>query len=183
MKRKTRAEREEIKSRLLKTATPAEQRFALRLTMAAIPYQRQAFVGPYYADFLLADKIVVEIDGDSHKGRERNDQRGDAFMMRLGYVVIRIRNADVMSVDLASLTRNSKLVIQKKPKPARKARSNKPRTVICPFCRKLVRLTKAGMYIPHGPHNQCPSSKTFIADYAYAPDGWRNDNSRLVKSR
>ena len=57
----------------------------------------------YIADFYCKElKIVLELDGESHLGREEYDQERDLFMKELGLKVIRIYN-EVAIQDPASI--------------------------------------------------------------------------------
>jgi very-short-patch-repair endonuclease len=59
-------------------------------------FRRQAAIPPYIADFLCPSaKLIVEVDGDTHD--VPGDARRDARLARLGYRVVRVTNADVMT--------------------------------------------------------------------------------------
>ncbi len=50
-------------------------------------------VGPYFADlFCPAAKLAIELDGDSHAGRERRDRIRDTYFSRRGIAVLRLPN-------------------------------------------------------------------------------------------
>jgi very-short-patch-repair endonuclease len=56
-------------------------------------FRRQYLIGPYITDFVCTErKLVVELDGPLHD--TEYDRRRDAYLRRLGYRVIRIKNAD-----------------------------------------------------------------------------------------
>jgi very-short-patch-repair endonuclease len=57
-----------------------------------IPYRYQYKIGPYFADYLLAGDIVLELDGLSHINdiQKQKDAKRDKYMRRMGYRVIRI---------------------------------------------------------------------------------------------
>ncbi|WP_431312418.1 endonuclease domain-containing protein [Sphingomonas natans] len=60
-------------------------------------FRRQKVIGPYIADFASrAPMLVVEVDGDTHGGREAEDAARSVYLERQGYRVIRFTNADVM---------------------------------------------------------------------------------------
>ncbi|MBK1794336.1 endonuclease domain-containing protein [Devosia sp. WQ 349] len=60
-------------------------------------FRRQVPIGPYYADFACHQaKLVIEVDGDSHAGREASDARRDGFLESVGFEVLRVGNVDVM---------------------------------------------------------------------------------------
>lgn len=61
-------------------------------------FRRQYSVGRYIVDFYCpAMQLVIEIDGDSHKGNEAKqyDQVREKFLKALGLRVIRFSNADI----------------------------------------------------------------------------------------
>jgi very-short-patch-repair endonuclease len=61
-------------------------------------FRRQKVIGHFIADFAANDpKLVVEIDGDSHAGREEYDSARTRFLEAKGYTVIRFTNSDVMT--------------------------------------------------------------------------------------
>jgi len=63
-----------------------------------IKFRRQKVIGPYIADFAARDPmLVVEVDGDTHGGRENYDAKRTRFFEEQGYRVIRFSNVDVMT--------------------------------------------------------------------------------------
>jgi len=61
-----------------------------------VKFTRQVVIGHYIADFVARGaKLVIEIDGDSHAGRERYDAARTVFLESQGYHVIRFTNAEV----------------------------------------------------------------------------------------
>ena len=97
----------ERRQRLLRNRTPYEIAFAYRLSNARIKYREQAPIGCYFADFLLPNKIVIELDGSGHFSKEgrQKDAKRDRFMRNQGYRVIRIPNNIVRTFDLTGLKR------------------------------------------------------------------------------
>lgn len=62
-----------------------------------IKFSRQVVLGRYIVDFAARlHGLVVELDGDSHGDAERYDAQRTAYLVGLGYRVIRFSNADVM---------------------------------------------------------------------------------------
>ena len=84
---------------LRQTATLPEQKLwaALRGSALGATFRRQTPIDQFFADFACFEgKLVVELDGPVHEGRELDDQaRTDALEMR-GWHVIRFSNARVM---------------------------------------------------------------------------------------
>jgi very-short-patch-repair endonuclease len=65
---------------------------------SAVKFRKQKVVGRYIVDFSSNDpKLVIEIDGDTHAGREAYDVIRTQFLEEQGYRVIRFSNRDVMA--------------------------------------------------------------------------------------
>lgn len=59
-------------------------------------FRRQFPIGPYFADFFcVTARLAVEVDGESHRGRERRDRLRDTFFRRRGIAVLRFSNDHV----------------------------------------------------------------------------------------
>lgn len=68
-----------------------------RLMWLRVPIVPQAWIAGHRVDFLLGDRLVLQIDGGSHIGMQREaDNAHDAELMLLGYHVIRVGYAQVM---------------------------------------------------------------------------------------
>ncbi|MFY7836544.1 MAG: endonuclease domain-containing protein [Novosphingobium sp.] len=83
---------------LRREATPMERKLWRYLSGSALgaKFSRQMPVGPYFADFLCRElMIVVELDGHSHDLRPDHDALRDRWMTDAGYQVLRFTNADV----------------------------------------------------------------------------------------
>jgi len=53
-------------------------------------------MGPYVADFVsLRHKVIIELDGSVHEGRESYDQNRDRWLRSQGFAVIRIKNEEL----------------------------------------------------------------------------------------
>ena len=78
---------------------PAERILWSRLRdrrLGGFKFRRQAPIGPYIADFYCAEgRLVVELDGDSHDGREEYDAERTAWLNGEGMRVVRFVNQDV----------------------------------------------------------------------------------------
>ncbi len=83
-----------------KTMPEPEMRLWLELRAArfrGIKFRRQKVIGSYIADFAANDpKLVVEVDGDTHAGRDSYDAARSRFLEEQGYRVVRFTNWDVM---------------------------------------------------------------------------------------
>jgi len=80
--------------------TPAEQRlwYALRAKrFEGVRFRRQTVLGSYIVDFASRSQmLVIEVDGDTHAGRERHDAARDRALHGMGFRVLRFANSDVM---------------------------------------------------------------------------------------
>ena len=88
-------------ARQLRSTSPVPERIlwnALRnRQVAGLRFRRQVPVGPYCVDFICsAAKLVVELDGMSHDGRQQHDAKRTAFLNEQGLRVFRVTNDDVL---------------------------------------------------------------------------------------
>ncbi|MBL8060018.1 MAG: DUF559 domain-containing protein [Chthonomonas sp.] len=68
------------------------QRFR-RMRDNGIVIRRQHAIGPFIVDFAcIKAKIIVEVDGQSHEGREDYDKEREAWLVSQGWEVIRLSN-------------------------------------------------------------------------------------------
>ena len=66
-------------------------------------FRRQLLVGPYFADFACMEaRLVIELDGESHTGREAYDHSRTRELERCGWKVVRFTNEQVYA-DLAGV--------------------------------------------------------------------------------
>lgn len=81
--------------------TPAERFLwsALRLNqLDGLGFRRQHPLGPYILDFCCPSiRLVIELDGDSHHGREEDDLAKTTHLESYGYRVIRFQNQEVLT--------------------------------------------------------------------------------------
>lgn len=69
-----------------------------------VKFTRQVPIGPFIVDFVCrSQKLVIEIDGDSHGHNKVADARRTTWLAGQGYRVIRFTNADVMNNEGAVL--------------------------------------------------------------------------------
>lgn len=66
----------------------AEWILARMLYDSGIKFVFHKQIGPYEADYIVNDTVIVEIDGPLHD--QKRDQRRDAYLRRMGYRVIRL---------------------------------------------------------------------------------------------
>lgn len=61
-------------------------------------FRRQKPIGRFIVDFFCDDaKLVIEIDGDTHAGREGYDINRTKWLENEGYQVIRFKNDDILT--------------------------------------------------------------------------------------
>jgi very-short-patch-repair endonuclease len=90
--------------RLRTEQTPLEQKlwYALRAKrFEGAKFRRQVVIGRYIVDFAcrIPTMLIIEVDGDTHAGRERYDAQRTAFLENKGYRVLRFTNQDVATND------------------------------------------------------------------------------------
>ncbi|MFA6218274.1 MAG: DUF559 domain-containing protein [Erythrobacter sp.] len=77
-----------------------EMRMWLELRAArfrGVRFRRQKVIGKFIADFASNQpKLAIELDGDTHGGRESYDAMRTRFLEEQGYTVVRFSNSDVM---------------------------------------------------------------------------------------
>ena len=80
--------------------TPSEAALWAQLSgrKLGVKFRRQVAIGRYIADFCApAARLIVEVDGAYHARRRAADARRDRALGRLGYRVLRLEAALVMS--------------------------------------------------------------------------------------
>ena len=71
---------------------------AIRANRIGVKFQRQVVLPPYIVDFAArSERLVVEVDGDTHAGREAYDAVRTEGLEARGYRVLRFTNSDVMA--------------------------------------------------------------------------------------
>ena len=73
-----------LKSRISK----AELIFHELLEINNIKFEYQYPIGPYFADFMVNNSLVLEIDGPYHD--KRHDDTKDKYLKKMGYRVMRV---------------------------------------------------------------------------------------------
>ncbi|MEZ5785835.1 MAG: DUF559 domain-containing protein [Xanthobacteraceae bacterium] len=96
MKRRTEAARH-----LRRRQTDAERQLWFRLRdrrLVGLKFKRQVPVGTFVVDFLCADaRLIVELDGGQHQARSQADANRTSTLEKMGYLVVRYWNNDVLS--------------------------------------------------------------------------------------
>ena len=71
---------------------------ALSGSKTGFAFRRQLVIGNHIADFACTKvRLVVEVDGSAHDGRERHDAARDRTLSALGWHVLRVTEHDVVS--------------------------------------------------------------------------------------
>ncbi len=66
--------------------------------LLGLDFDRQKIIGHYIVDFYCAQqRVVIEVDGNSHDNKQEYDAQRDAYLMGLGLFVIHISDNDVKS--------------------------------------------------------------------------------------
>jgi very-short-patch-repair endonuclease len=78
---------------------PAEQQLWWKLRdrrLGGFKFRRQQPVGPFVADYYCSEcNLIVELDGDTHDGREAYDARRTDWLASNGHAVVCFTNTDV----------------------------------------------------------------------------------------
>ena len=62
-----------------------------------IKFSRQVEAGPYYLDFAARrERLAIELDGETHVGREGYDDKRTEWLEGQGWRVVRFTNGDVI---------------------------------------------------------------------------------------
>ena len=66
--------------------------------MPGYAFLRQRPIGNYIVDFFSKElKLVIEVDGITHEYKQRADFDKDLFLTKLGYIVMRFEDNDVLN--------------------------------------------------------------------------------------
>lgn len=97
--------------------TPTERQMweAIRAGKLGEHARRQQQIGPFIVDFLFgASRLIIEIDGASHIGREREDRQRQDAIEELGYVFLRF-STDEVEHQLPDVLRTIRANLRRKP--------------------------------------------------------------------
>jgi very-short-patch-repair endonuclease len=65
--------------------------------LAGLKFVRQAPIEPYIVDYVCREKkLIVELDGESHRDRGDYDRRRETYLQDHRYALLRIANDDVL---------------------------------------------------------------------------------------
>ena len=106
---KVSAEMLERAKKLRREMTPAEKILWKQLKanrLQGLHFRRQQVVHGYYPDFYCHQhELIVELDGGIHEFQKEYDAEREAYLISLGFRIIRFKNEDVI--------KNLKGVLQK----------------------------------------------------------------------
>jgi very-short-patch-repair endonuclease len=104
----------ELHARQMRSSlTPSEQALweLIRGRRLGVQFRRQVPIGRFIVDFLApVERVVVEVDGGYHAQRAASDGRRDRVLGRLGYRVLRLPAALVLSAPEEGLARITALL-------------------------------------------------------------------------
>ena len=88
------------RARQLRREAPIPERILWGLLrsrrLGEFKFRRQQPIGSYVVDYFCEEaRLVVELDGRSHDGRERHDAAREAYLRSRGLRVLRILNDDL----------------------------------------------------------------------------------------
>jgi len=110
----TRRVRRERRLELNSKNFPSEKWFIKQLEAAKItnwPERNFPLLNCYFGDFVwLREKLVVEIDGSSHAGKEEYDSKRDARIIKDGFRVVRIKFPDEVGAVSKFIEENIKML-------------------------------------------------------------------------
>src|SRR5437763_11814781 len=73
--------------------------YRLRANRLGVKFQRQVVLPPYITDFACrSERLVVEVDGETHAGREAYDAARTRALVQIGYQRIHVSNTGVVTV-------------------------------------------------------------------------------------
>jgi very-short-patch-repair endonuclease len=108
------------RAKQLRTDMTAPERLLwsiLRAGQLGVKFQRQVVVTPHIADFAArSERLIIEIDGETHAGREIEDAERTVALEARGYRVLRFTNGDVMS-NLEGVTRAIMIALGREVEP------------------------------------------------------------------
>ncbi len=110
--------------------TKAEARLWSRLRnrqLDNLKFRRQVPRGRFIADFLCDESmLILEIDGSQHGDRTARDQLRTAYLERLGYLVLRFWNLDVLQNTDRVLDHVSEVAAARRKAPSSALRAPSP---------------------------------------------------------
>lgn len=88
--------------------TPAERSLEPAIASMGVPYrfQHPIWALGYFPDFVLQrDKLVIEVDDDSHKRKKADDKKRTARLNKAGWKVVRCTNQEALEAPYSTVDR------------------------------------------------------------------------------
>ncbi len=106
---------------LRRDLTPAESilwREVRNRRFAGFKFRRQHSIGPFFADLACHEcKLVVELDGETHLGKEDRDEERTRFLQTQGWLVLRFWNTQIYEELEDVLEAIYRVCVGRKPPP------------------------------------------------------------------
>jgi very-short-patch-repair endonuclease len=99
LKRVTNQTRQRAIQRRRNATSPEQLLWSIlcRRQLGGLKFRRQHPIEPYIVDYYCAAaKLVVELDGESHEGRQSYDHQREEHLSTLGLKIFRVTNDDVI---------------------------------------------------------------------------------------
>jgi len=100
-----------------KDPTPSERKFWAWLRgkrFCGLKFRRQQPVGPFIVDYYCAKaRVILELEGESHVGKERYDSRRANWLAEQGIVVLRVKDIEVFNNMSAVLGQIERCVLER----------------------------------------------------------------------
>lgn len=85
----------------------------IRAHRLGVKFRRQSVILGYIADFYCPSRrLVIEVDGESHRGREHLDAERDRILRRYGVTTIRFSNGEVLRDLEGCVTRLRNIIVR-----------------------------------------------------------------------
>lgn len=69
-----------------------------RRQLGGLKFRRQHPIEPYIVDFYCAAaNFAIELDGESHEGRQEYDEQRTSFLRGIGLTIFRVTNDEVLN--------------------------------------------------------------------------------------
>jgi len=99
-----------------KNPTPAELALKKHLLKAHIRFRTQRMFDFYIVDFLIPDRwLIIELDGDSHRGREEYDKKRNEYLTDKGFTLLHFPNE--VAIKTPEIIEAQILLVPKKERP------------------------------------------------------------------
>jgi len=102
---------------------------AIRNKKLDVKFRRQHPIGTYIADFIsLANKIIIEVDGEIHDFQKEKDESRTAALNEMGFQVIRFSNFEIKN-NLEKVISEIKRKLAESPSPLERGQGGEAETI------------------------------------------------------